>query len=262
MTAPSGTLAPAAFVRAHTRLAPLTWVPEVRLHQAEDAIALWERTEAEVGALLPPPFWAFAWAGGLALARYVLDHPWVVRGRTVFDLASGSGLVAIAAARAGASTVAASELDPFAVAAIGLNARANGVRVATAVADVLSEDAGPAGAGGRAAPLAGAAGSAAPPAGAGGRVAPSAGPVLRLAATADVVLAGDVFYSRPMAERVLPFLRRSRARGARVLVGDPHRAYLPRDLLRPVSAYDVPVTRALEDGDIKRTTVWEPSGYT
>jgi predicted nicotinamide N-methyase len=283
MTIPGATLARAGFVRAHTRLAPLRWVSEIRLHQADDVITLWERTEAELGTALPPPFWAFGWAGGLALARYVLDHPRVVRGRTVFDLASGSGLVAIAAARAGASAVAGSDLDPLAVAAIDLNARANGVRVAAAVTDVLGDetvdgDAGggrrhgheprggagqgrdPAGGAGQGRDPAGGAGQGRDPAGGAGQgrgPGGGAGQVRRLAATAEVVLAGDVFYSRPMAERVLPYLRRCRDRGAAVLIGDPHRAYLPRDGLRVVAAYDVPVPRALEDRDVKRTTVWE-----
>lgn len=209
----------ADFVGAHTRLAAPPFVPEIRLLLAEDAIGLWERTEDEVGRTgRPPPFWAFAWAGGQAVARYVLDHPEVVRGRRVLDLAAGCGVVAIAAAKAGAAVVTATEVDPFAVAAIGLNARANGVAVATVLDDVLDGDGAGAG--------------------------------------AEVVLAGDVCYSREMTRRVLAFLDRAGEAGARVLVGDPGRAYLPRTGLRAVATYDVPVPRTLEDADVKPTTVW------
>jgi predicted nicotinamide N-methyase len=130
---------PADFVRAHTRLAPVPFVPELVLHQADEPIALWERTEAGRGAQ-PPPFWAFAWAGGQALARYVLDAPELVRGRAVLDLATGSGLVAIAAARAGARTVAANDIDPLALAAAGANAAANGVRLRLVEGDLLGSD--------------------------------------------------------------------------------------------------------------------------
>jgi predicted nicotinamide N-methyase len=210
--------APAAFVRAHTRLVSAPHVPEVRLHLAgDDAIDLWERMEQQAGSVgLPPPFWAFPWAGGQALARYVLDHPAVVAGHPVLDLGSGSGLVAIAAAKAGAAAVTASEVDQYAVAAIALNAAANHVVVTARLADVLDGDGD----------------------------------------GADVVLAGDVFYERRTADRVLPFLERARSRGAAVLVGDPDRAYLPRPRLRMVATYEVPVVRALEDTDVKRASVW------
>ncbi len=208
---------PADFVRAHTRLAPVPLVPELVLHQADEPISLWVETEAG-GREQPPPFWAFAWAGGQAIARHVLDHPELVAGRRVLDVAAGSGLVAIAAAKAGAAATRAVEIDPFAVAAIALNARANGVEVSAELADVLDGDGG----------------------------------------DADVVFAGDVFYSRDMAARVLRFVRRVRGRGAAVLVGDPGRAYLPREHLSLVAAYDVPVPEALEDTPVKRTTVWAP----
>ncbi len=217
-------------------------LPEIRLHLAEDAFDLWERTEQEgawpdadpapagrhpvrLGAgrpdlVRPPPFWAFPWAGGQALARYLLDQPAVVRGRAVLDIASGSGLIAIAAAVAGAATVTASEIDPFAVAAIGLNCTANNVRLAAILGDLLD---GTGAAAGRA---------------------------------ADVVLAGDVFYEREMAGRLLPWLARAHAAGAVVLVGDPGRVYLPRDRFDQLAAYQVPVSRGLEDADVKTTTVW------
>ncbi len=210
--------AAAQFVRAHTALIPVPYLPEIRLHLAQDAFGLWERTEeAAGGGVSAPPFWAFAWAGGQALARYLLDHPEVVAGRHAFDLAAGSGLVAIAAARAGAASVAASEIDGYAAEAIALNADANGVKVATQLGDVLDDE----------------------PPGAG-----------------SVVLAGDVFYSAEMTRRVLAFLDRAREAGASVLVGDPGRAYLPRERLRLLAAYDVPVSRALEDADVKHSTVW------
>ncbi|WP_204036241.1 class I SAM-dependent methyltransferase [Micromonospora qiuiae] len=207
----------AAFVRLHARLAPVAFVPEVRLHQADEPIGLWELTEGQFRSDQPPPFWAFAWAGGQALARYVTDHPQLVAGRRVLDLAAGSGLVAIAAARAGAAAVRAVEIDELAVAAVALNAEANGVRVDAELGDVLDGDAG----------------------------------------DAEVVLAGDVFYSEAMAGRVLRFLLRAVRSGARVLVGDPGRAYLPRDRFDELAVYDVPVSEALESVRVKRTTVWQ-----
>ncbi|MEH0841971.1 50S ribosomal protein L11 methyltransferase [Micromonospora sp. CPCC 205711] len=208
----------AAFVRLHARLAPVPFVPEVRLHQADEPIGLWELTEGEFRSAQPPPFWAFAWAGGQSLARYVTDHPELVAGRRVLDLAAGSGLVAIAAAKAGAASVRAVEVDDRAVAAVALNADANGVRVDAELGDILDGDAG----------------------------------------GADVVLAGDVFYSEAMAKRMLRFLlRAARTEGARVLVGDPGRAFLPRERFRELAAYDVPVPEALESVRVKRTTVWE-----
>ncbi|MCW2916341.1 MAG: methyltransferase [Actinomycetia bacterium] len=198
-----------SLVLARTRLAAVPYVPEMRLHLADEVYGLWERT----GRL---PFWAFAWAGGLALARHVLDHPEVVRDRTVLDLASGSGVVAIAAALAGAAAVTAGEVDPLAAAAIGLNAAANEVTVTVMLADLLGGDGG----------------------------------------CADVVLAGDVFYEEPMADRVLPFLERARARGAQVLVGDPGRAYLPDGRFTAVAVHSVPTLRVLEDAEVKRVTIW------
>jgi predicted nicotinamide N-methyase len=191
--------------------------PELRLHVADEATALWERTEEELGAMgLPPPFWAFAWAGGQALARYVLDHPGTVAGARVLDFASGSGLVAIAAARAGAARVEASDLDAFAAAAIPLNAAANGVAdIAVRLADLVGTDEG-----------------------------------------WDCVLAADIFYERDTAARVGEWLAALHARGARVLIGDPGRSYLPRERLEALATYAVPVTRALEDAEVKRSSVW------
>jgi predicted nicotinamide N-methyase len=212
---------PAEFVRAHTRLAATPHVPEITLCLADEVIELWERTESHAGQTgLAPPFWAFPWAGGQALARYVLDHPELVAGRRVLDFAAGSGLVAIAAARCGASHITAAEIDPYAAAAIEVNAAANGVVVRSTLVDVCAGDGG----------------------------------------DAEVVLAGDVFYSRPMTELVLPFLTRARRRGAVVLAGDPGRAYLPSTGLTALASYEVPVIRALEDADVKTTTVWALDG--
>ncbi len=205
-------------IRTGTELRPVRLVPEIRLHQAGDPISLWQRTETAAGRTgLDPPFWAFAWAGGQALARYLLDHPEAVRGRRVIDIASGSGLVAIAAARAGAAAVTAYDIDPLAAAAIGLNAEANGVTVPAVCADVLAGD---------------------PPPG------------------TELVLVADAFYQRDLAGQVMRFLERARAGGIAVLASDFGRAYLPRDRLRPLAGYDVPGVGMLEDSDIKRTTIW------
>jgi predicted nicotinamide N-methyase len=209
-----------ALVRATTRLAPVPLVPEIRLHLAAEPIGLWQHTERELGQTgLPPPFWAFAWPGGQALGRYLLDHPGAVRGKRVADLASGSGLVAIAAARAGAAAVTAYDVDPLAVAAITVNAAANDVSVAAVCADVL--------------------GPGSPP-----------GP------EADLVLVADAFYERDLAASVLAFLDGARARGAGVLAADVGRKYLPRGRLAALAAYDVPGLAAIEDHDVRNTTIW------
>jgi predicted nicotinamide N-methyase len=202
---------------------------------------LWERIERDTGQdQLPPPFWAFPWAGGQALARYLLDQPDCVRGRVVLDLASGSGLVAIAAAAAGAASVTPSDTDPLAVAAITLNAGVNRVRLQPTVGDLLS------------APGPGEPGPGEP--GPGGPGQKAGAPV-----RADVVLAGDAFYDRDMAGLMLPFLERASQAGALVLVGDPGRAYLPRERFAQVTTYDVPVERVIEDADVKPATVWRLS---
>jgi predicted nicotinamide N-methyase len=162
------------------------------------------------------PYWAFAWGGGLAIGRYLLDQPEVVRGRRVFDLATGSGLCAIAAMQAGATTVVAADIDPFAVAAVALNARANRQRVTALARDVLDDP---------------------PP-------------------DVDVILAGDCWYEARLAERVLPWLRRARADGIDVLVGDPGRRYLPTDVLIELRSYDVRTTTELEDLDHRQGRVY------
>jgi predicted nicotinamide N-methyase len=204
------------FIRANTALAAPPHVPEIRLHLADEAHALWQRTEEELQEIgLPPPFWAFAWAGGQGLARYLLDHPETVAGRRVLDFATGSGLVAIAALKAGAAGVLAADIDPFCRAAVALNAAANGAAVPFTDADLTGADEG-----------------------------------------WEVVLAGDVFYDRAMAQRLCGWFDGLAARGACVLVGDPGRSYLPRERLARLAEYQVPVTRALEDAEVKRTTVW------
>jgi predicted nicotinamide N-methyase len=207
-------------IRTGTALRPVPLVPQIQLYQASDPISLWQRTELAAGRTgHDPPFWAFAWAGGQALARYLLDHPEAVRGRQVIDIASGSGLVAIAAAKAGAAAVTAYDIDPLAAAAISANAAANGVTVQAICADVLDKE-GP----------------------------PSPG--------TDLVLVGDAFYERDLAAKVMRFLERGHSRGTAVLAGDCGRAYLPRDRFTPLAVYDVPGLRILEDTDIKRTTIW------
>jgi len=209
-----------AFIRAHTRLLPVPYAPEISLHVAEEATELWQKTEDELAVIgLPPPFWAFAWAGGQALARYLLDNPGIVAGRRMLDFASGSGLVAIAAAKVGAGPVEACDIDDFAAAAIAINAAANGVAVTARCEDLIGRDEG-----------------------------------------WDVICAGDVCYEREMAERVIDWLSGLSARGATVLIGDPGRSYLPRGKLEAVATYEVPVTRALEDAEIKRSSVWRLAG--
>lgn len=197
-----------AFVLRHTQLRPVPGLDEVRLHLADDAVALWHAVQVETGdpdAALP--YWAFAWGGGLAIGRYLREHPEAVAGRRVFDLASGSGLCAIAAMTAGATDVTAVDIDPFAAAAGDLNARANRFRLTAVRRDVLGDD---------------------PP-------------------DVDIILAGDWCYDAALAERVLPWLQRARARGIDVIVGDPGRRYLPVDALTELAAYDVRTSTELED---------------
>jgi predicted nicotinamide N-methyase len=198
------------------RLVRVPLVPEIRLHLAEDAILLWARMEAEAGTTLPAPYWASAWLGGQALARYVLDHPAVVAGRRVLDLASGSGVVAIAARLAGAAAVTANDIDPYAIAAIEVNARANAADISVSGENLLA----------------------------------GAGNV-----DAEVVLAGDLFYSGSMAEAVMPFLDRASEGGAQVLVGDPGRADLPRGRLKLVASYGAAGVAAFADADIEQVHV-------
>lgn len=206
-----------AFVLRHTRLRPVPGVESIRLHLADEALPLWHAVQLETGdpdAALP--YWAFAWGGGLAIARYLAEHPDAVSGRRVLDLASGSGLCAIAAAQSGAESVTAADIDRFAVAAILLNARANGHRVTAVLRDTLDEE---------------------PP-------------------DVDIIVAGDVCYEAGFAARVIPWLRRAHDQGIDVLIGDPGRRYLPIDDLVELAQYEVRTTTELEDLERKRGWVY------
>ena len=208
----------ASFIAANTRLLSPPLVPEIRLHLAEESLPIWRKTEEELGALnMPPPYWAFAWAGGQALARHLLDHPGLVAGRRVLDLGAGAGLTAIAAMRSGASQVLAADIDAVALQAIALNAHANGVVIATTAQDLL----------------------AAPP-----------------QSGFDVVLVGDLFYERTLAEQVTAYIEAAAAAGAQILIGDPGRSYFPKGRFTKAVEYRVAVTRELEDAEIKHTAVW------
>lgn len=205
-----------AFIRAHTAFLPVPHTPEIRLHLADEITEIWKKTEEDLEKIgLPPPFWAFAWAGGQGLARYLLDHPDDVRGKRVLDFAAGAGLVAIAAAKAGAAMIEANEIDDFALAAIGLNAKDNNVALTLRGGDLVGQDDG-----------------------------------------WDVILAGDIAYERDMTARVFAWLHPLVKRGARVLIGDPGRAFLPKTGLQELAEYHVPTTREIEDTEIKRTKVF------
>lgn len=208
---------PRQFIIKNTSVMAPPHVPEIRLHLADEAHDLWLKTEEELEAIgLPPPFWAFAWAGGQGLARYVLDHPDVVRGKTVVDFASGSGLVAIAAVKAGAASVLAADIDPWSETAVVLNSRLNEVAIDFTGRNIIGDE-----------------------------------------IDADVLLAGDVFYDKSFAEMLIPWFIALTPAGKTVIVGDPGRSYCPRDLMEPLATYEVSVTRALEDSEVKKTTVWK-----
>jgi predicted nicotinamide N-methyase len=265
----------AEFIRAHTRVCAPPLIPEVALYlSGDEPVGLWEETETETGRTdLPPPFWAYPWAGGIALARYLLDHRDLVAGRVVLDLAAGSGLVAVAAGLAGAARVYANDIDPMAAAAIALNGAVNATGVTVIASDLITPR--PAARVGSDATVtadpdaaANAGRAAAGPAvtadfgmtadlGMTADTDAASGPGAGLALGADLVLVGDAFYERRMAHRMLAFLRQAQAAGARVLVGDPGRTYLPADGLRAVASYAVPAWAGLEDTDVKHTTVWE-----
>jgi predicted nicotinamide N-methyase len=207
-----------AFIRANTEVLAPPLVPEIKLHLAHEAVPLWEKTEEQLGEMgLPPPFWAFAWAGGQALARYVLDHPECVHGKRVIDVATGSGLVAVAAKQAGAASVLAADIDEFSIASVRLNAALNDCDIAVTTTDLLD--------------------------------AP--------AKDCDIILVGDLFYEKSIAERLYTWLKAAQSSGITSLVGDPGRSYLPKDKLTKVAEYNVPVTRDLEDAEIKRTALWQ-----
>jgi predicted nicotinamide N-methyase len=209
---------PEGFIRANTALLAPPLVPELKLHLAAESLPIWQKTEDELGEMnVPPPYWAFAWAGGQALARYVLDNAPLVAGKRVLDLGAGSGLSALAPMLAGAASCLAADIDTLALAATRLNAEANGLVVTTTNEDLLAR----------------------PP------------------DAFDVILVGDLFYERQLAERVLAFIDAAVAREALVLIGDPKRNYFPRDRFTKVAEYRVPVTRELEDSEVKTTSVWQ-----
>lgn len=208
------------FILSNTAVRAPPHVPEVVLHLADEAHDLWLKTEEELAEIgLPPPFWAFAWAGGQALARHVIDHPTIVEGRSVLDFAAGSGLVGIAAAKAGARHVLAADIDPFCKAAMLINAEMNFVTIEVVIEDLIGQT-----------------------------------------VEAEVILAGDVFFDRAMSARIAPWFDLMTATSRTVLVGDPGRAYLPAHKVEHLATYEVPVTRALEDAEVKRTTVWRWRG--
>ena len=207
----------AGFIRGQTEIATSPLVPELRLHLATEVTPLWQATERLLqDAQLPPPFWAFAWPGGQALARYLLDNPATVAGRRVIDVGAGSGIGSIAAATAGAADVVAFDLDPFACAAIALNAELNRANVTVRMRDI------------------------------------TAGP----ASQADCILAGDICYERAAADRIAVWLRKRAGEGMLVLLGDPGRSYMPKDGLEPLARYTVPTSRELEDRTARETGVW------
>lgn len=208
---------PERFILENTSVLCPPHVPEIRLHLASELHDLWSKTEDDLEAIgLPPPFWAFAWAGGQGLARYVLDNPETVSGKRVLDFASGSGLVAIAAAMAGAADVLAADIDPWAKSAVRLNAALNGVTLAFTDDDLIGRS-----------------------------------------VDFDVVLAGDVFYDSDFARALVGWFATLAKSGCLVLVGDPGRSYRPTEHLEPLATYQVPVTRVLEDSEVKKTTVWK-----
>ncbi|MDR3512415.1 MAG: 50S ribosomal protein L11 methyltransferase [Caulobacteraceae bacterium] len=209
------------FILANTRPQRPPHTPEIVLRLADEVTPIWRMTEEELGRIgLPPPFWAFAWAGGQALARYILDHPHEVAGKRVLDFAAGSGLVGIAAMKAGAASALCADIDDFCAAAVALNAEANGAPADFTDRNLLD----------------------APP------------------PDVEVIAAGDICYEKPLAERVLAWLAEARARGTRVLIGDPGRAYFPRQGLEKLAEYQVPTTRELEDMEVKKTAVYALPG--
>ena len=204
---------PDQFIRDNTELLAPPLVPEIKLHLASEVVPLWRKTEEELAEIgVPPPYWAFAWAGGQALARYILDQPDLVAGKRVLDFGAGSGLVALAAAKAGAGEVIAADIDVFAVAAISRNAKANAIAVEAVDKDMIGSR-----------------------------------------ERFDLILVGDMCYERPLAERLMAWLKETQAD---ILLGDPGRSYFPKTGLTKLATYNVPTTRELEDREIRETGVW------
>ena len=204
---------PDDFIKTNAALMAPPLVPEIKLHLATEVVPLWRATEEELTKIgVPPPYWAFAWAGGQALARHVLDHPQLVAGKRVLDIGAGSGLVGLAACRAGSASVLAADIDAFACAAIALNAAANHCKVGITQADLIGT----------------------PPAW-------------------DVILVGDLFYERPLAERLLEWLG---PLDVPALLGDPGRTYFPKTNVENLASYSVQTTRDLEDREIRETGVY------
>jgi predicted nicotinamide N-methyase len=204
---------PEDFVRANAELMSPPLTPELKLFLATEIVPLWRKTEDELEAMgVPPPYWAFAWAGGQALARYVLDNPSIVAGKRVLDFGAGSGIVALAAAKAGAASVLAADIDKYSIAAVTANAQANSVTIATAATDMIGSS-----------------------------------------EAFEVILVGDMCYERPLAERLMAWLKSS---AAEILLGDPGRSYFPKEGLVRLALYDVATTRELEDREIRETGVW------
>lgn len=205
------------FILENTKPIAPPLVPEITLRLAEESLPIWQKTEDELGELnVPPPYWAFAWAGGQAVSRYLLDHPEICNGRTVLDIGAGSGISAIAAAKAGAAQVLAADIDGLAIAACTINAEANAVLIETTDADLLAGE----------------------------------------APAESLIIIGDLFYERQLADRVGQYIDRAKSKRCSVYIGDPRRSYFPDGRFTPLAEYHVPVTRELEDYDIKRTTVW------
>lgn len=210
-------MAPVKFIQAQTQIICPSILPEIKLHLATEVTPLWKLTEEALRRDdLPPPFWAFAWPGGQGIAKFVLDNPVVVRGKRIIDMASGSGIVAIAAMKAGAKSALAVDIDRLALEAIKLNAILNGVKVAAVEKVDFSK------------PF----------------------------AKADVILAGDVFYQQAMSASLLRWLRLCVEVGKEVYVGDPGRAYVPQKGMVRLASYDVPTSRDLEDCSMRTATVW------
>ena len=207
-----------AFIRAHTRVLAVPSLPSIRLYQADEVTALWQMTETDLAReRLAPPFWAFAWCGGQALARYVLETPEIVAGKRVLDIACGSGLVGIAAMQAGAASVLCNDIDPYGESAVSLNATLNEVELAFTGEDLLKQE----------------------------------------APAVEVILAGDICYEKPMTDAMLTFFARAVCQGIDVYIGDPHRSYFPKSGLRKLADYDIFTHTDIEDAAVKAASVWQ-----